>query len=139
MAAAVQEDRVRILRMVAEGKVSPEEAEDLLGALDQPPSEETRVISGPFDSPRLARPPRPNGRRKLVIRVTEDGEQRVNVQIPLTLLKAARHLVPRSVQEQLDEFDIKLDDLFQTLASEDGEGILVQVQDDDNQVMICVE
>ncbi len=30
------EERARILRMVAEGKISPVEAEDLLSALDRP-------------------------------------------------------------------------------------------------------
>jgi hypothetical protein len=118
------EERTQILRMVAEGKVSPEEAEKLLAAtstMEPPP----------------ARPVRPN--RKLLIQVQEDGEQRVHVCIPLSLAKAASRLIPRQAQEHLDEYELSIEELLKELANIDGEGILIQVNDDDSQVRISVE
>jgi len=139
MSSAVTEERVRILRLVAEGKVSPEDGENLLEAMGIPVRDETRVMSSPFFGPEPPPPPSSPTSRKLVIQVSEEGEQRVNLRIPLGLMRAARRLIPRQAQEHLDEYDIKLDELLEGLSHVDGDGILLEIQDDDHQVRIAVE
>ena len=74
------EERARILRMVAEGKVTPAEAEDLLAALDAAPDAGARSTGssatfGPGSMPAPLVPPAPPRnkapRRSLVIQVKE--------------------------------------------------------------------
>lgn len=79
----MNEQRKDILDMLAEGKITAEEAEQLIAALerDQPP---------PASSPGA----RPKGRAKylrlMVDTLDENGEPgRINVRVPLQLLRAA--------------------------------------------------
>src|SRR5205085_2882013 len=81
------EERARILRMVAEGKVTPAEAEDLLAALDAAPEASARLTGpsatfGPRSMPVPPVPvPGPPGfgrrRRSLVIQGKEGGDAEV--------------------------------------------------------------
>jgi hypothetical protein len=82
----MNEQRKDVLDMLAEGKVTAEEAEQLIAALerDQPPA-----------APSLAAA-RPKGKAKylrVVVDTLEDGEPgRVNVRVPLQLLRAGVRL-----------------------------------------------
>jgi hypothetical protein len=81
----MNEQRKDILDMLAEGKITAEEAEQLIAALelDQPPA-----------APSLDA--RPKGKAKylrVVVDAVEDGEPtRVNVRVPLQLLRAGVQL-----------------------------------------------
>jgi hypothetical protein len=136
------EERARILRMVSEGKLSPEEAADLLEAL-QP---ETRsgsempswnVVgnegSARFHAGHVRRRP-----RVLVIHVKEGGEQKVNIRVPFGLTKAAGKFIPRQAQQYLGKYDINLQDFLDDLVEADG-GTLLEVRDGENKVLIAVE
>jgi hypothetical protein len=86
---ASSEERMKILKMIEEGKLSAEEGTKLLSALS---------------TPRLPTPPRPPGMagspRWLRIRVTDvrTGRSKASVQIPLALvdagLKIGAHFAP---------------------------------------------
>ena len=86
---ASSEERMKILKMIEEGKLSAEEGTKLLAALS---------------GPRLPTPPRPPGMpgspRWLRIRVTDvrTGRSKASVQIPLALvdagLKIGAHFAP---------------------------------------------
>jgi hypothetical protein len=82
----MNEQRKDILDMLAEGKVTAEEAEQLIAALerDQPPAASSLDAA------------RPKGRAKylrVVVDTLEDGEPgRVNVRVPLQLLRAGVRL-----------------------------------------------
>src|SRR5437868_9584518 len=97
------EERARILRMVAEGKVTPAQAEDLLAALDAAPDAGARSMGpsatfGPGSMPASPVPGPPRIRkqpRSLVIQVKEGGDSKVNVRIPLSLARAAGKFIPR--------------------------------------------
>lgn len=70
-----QEERVQVLRMVAEGKVSPEEGARLLEAVERRPAEAE---------------PAPGRARWLRVRVeAEGGRQKVNVRLPVSLVQVA--------------------------------------------------
>lgn len=139
------EERARILHMVAEGKISPEEAADLLEAL-QPstaPAPEPAFVSGgpgplpsmnpipPMGAPRLRR-------RTLVIQIREGGENRVNVRIPLSLTRVAGKFIPRQAQNYLGKYDINLQEFLDGVGDGDS-GTLLEVKDGENKVLIAVE
>jgi hypothetical protein len=81
----MNEQRKDILDMLAEGKITPDEAEQLIAALerDQPPAAASPAA-------------RPKGKAKylrLVVDTTENGEPgRVNARVPLQLLRAGVRL-----------------------------------------------
>src|SRR5579885_1899247 len=128
------EERSRILRMVAEGKITAEEAADLLEAIELP-----------RESPRAPTPPAPpnammpTSNRSLVIQVFEKDTSRVNVRIPLSLARAAGKFIPRQAQEYLNDFDINLKDILESVGNPAIIGNLVEVRDDDTRVRIAVE
>lgn len=79
----VSEERLRILKMVEEGKISPEDAARLLEALK---ASEGRAKSptGTGAAPRWLR-----------IRITEGDGTRVNVNLPVRLVKVALKVAER--------------------------------------------
>ena|SRR5437870_10246597 len=142
------EERARVLRMVAEGKVSPVEAEDLLAALDAAPGAASRSTGpsaafGPGSIPAPPVPPDPPRmgmpRRSLVIQIKGSGDSKVNVRIPLSLARAAGKFIPRQAQQQLAAYDIDLERLLSGLGNAEGNGTLVEIKDGDDEVRIAVE
>ncbi len=79
----VKEERLQILQMLKEGKITVDEANSLLEALGAGGSTE-----------RLS--PDERG-RFLRIRVAEKGTQRVNVSLPLELIKVAARWIPNDI------------------------------------------
>lgn len=81
---ASSEERMKVLKMVQEGKITPEMASELLKALDsssrKPQSEES--TTGAF--------PGKGGGRFFRVRVTDtdSGKTRVNVRLPLGMVNA---------------------------------------------------
>jgi hypothetical protein len=144
------EERARILRMVAEGKVSPVEAEDLLAALEPAPRAATGASSAAVpgaafsrrDAPSTALEgsvmPRSFARRNLVVRVGGGGSK-VNLRIPLGLARAAGRFLPRQAQEALSNYSIDLERILESVANGPEEGTLLEVQDGDEHVLIAVE
>lgn len=82
----MSEERKRVLAMLAEGKVSVDEAERLLRALEETPD------AGKKGSPRF-------------LRVVVEGEARVNVRVPLKLLRSGirlSSLLPKEAKGKVD-------------------------------------
>lgn len=84
------EERMKILKLIEEGKISAEEGAKLLSAL----SDSRRGMQAP------PRPSAPGGARMLRVRVTDTrtGRSKASVQIPLALvdagLKIGAHFAP---------------------------------------------
>ena len=91
----MSDDRRRILDMLTEGKINADEADRLIGALGQ-----SATVSAPALS----------GRAKylrVVVDATDprDGATKVNVRVPLQLLRAGMrlsNLIPASAREQVN-------------------------------------
>ncbi|HZU13812.1 MAG TPA: hypothetical protein VFB58_13305 [Chloroflexota bacterium] len=135
------DERRRILRLVAEGKVSAEEGAELLDALQ---SERRGAENAP--SPTLPIPPVPpvppapgTAGRSLIIRVTEGDESRVNLRIPLGLARAAGKFIPRRAQHDLGEHGIDLNSLIEGVAGGVDKGPILQIEDGEDTVYIGVE
>ncbi len=95
----MSEDRRQILGMLAEGKITADEAERLIAALGQ--------ASGPYADPK----PEPRPTRAKYLRVVVDanepgeGPTKVNVRVPMQLLRAGVRLsalIPPQARAQVN-------------------------------------
>jgi hypothetical protein len=146
------EERARILRMVAEGKLSPEEAAGLLEAVEPEPEPHISEYPNPSEGQyagfgsrgesdvrirgregRRSRPP-----RAVVIQIKEGGENKVNIRIPLGLARAAKKFIPRQAQNYLSSYEIDLQEFLDGASDMEG-GTLLEVKDGENRVLIAVE
>jgi hypothetical protein len=128
------EEGKQILQLLADGKIDVEQAYRLLRALGDV---EERLPSAPREPPPPPGPPGGRG-RILRIRVTEDGEQKVNVAIPLAIARIGKMKLASSglVRGHLGKFGIDLEELLRNV---DDPGKIVDVADDDDRVEIFVE
>jgi len=135
------EEGKQVLRLLSEGKIDSEQAYRLLRALGDiddgakpppPPPHPGHVGPGGPVGPGAARG------RILRIRVTEGGEPKVNVAIPLAIARIGKMKLGSSglVRGHLSKFGIDLDEL---LRSVDFPGRIVDIADDEDRVEIFVE
>jgi len=128
---ATSEERMRILKMVEGGALTPEEAARMLAALSG-----AGAGSG---SDAADGAPRPGGRRARFLRIhIEDPKQgrpggRVNVRLPIAVVGALTKVVDRyAPPESLQGLDIQ--DLWKAI--EAGEpGRIVDIRGDDGEVV----
>jgi len=136
------EEGKQVLQLLAEGKIDVEQAYRLLRALGDVEGGAARPphASVPPTPPNPPMPPgAPGGRGRILrIRVTEDGEQKVNVAIPLAIARIGKMKLASSglVRGHLGKFGIDLDEL---LRSVDFPGKIVDIADDEDRVEIFVE
>ena len=132
------EEGKQVLALLAEGKIDVDQAYRLLRALGdievgapRPPGPRKTAGSSGGEAPRAAG-------RILRIRVTEDGEQKVNVAIPLAIARLGKMKLASSglVRGHLGKFGVDLDELLRTV---DFPGKIVDITDDDDRVEIFVE
>lgn len=126
---ATTEERMQILGMVAEGKISAEEGAKLLAALEvEPKKREARATSEQPSAPRWFR-----------VRVTdlETGRNKVNVNLPMSLVDVGTRMGARFAPE-LSELDFT--QIIEQIKS-GTQGKIVEVEDaeDGERVEIYVE
>lgn len=109
-------ERTRILRMIEEGKLSADEAERLLDALDQRPDKEA-----------------PKNER-IRVSVTSNGIPRVNVTVPLQLARNVLRFVPQRTRQ--DGMDVEG---IMRLIEQGATGKILDVDHDGHHVEIFVE
>ena len=129
----------QVLKLLADGKIDVEQAFRLLRALGDI-DERPRPPSAPPPPPGPSEPPMPPGARGRIlrIRVTENGQQKVNVAIPLAIARVGKMKLASSglVRGHLAKFGIDLDELLRTI---DYPGKFVDIADDEDRVEIFVE
>lgn len=122
MSVTLREERLQILKMLEEGKVTSEEAARLLEAL------ETGAL----------RPDSPGRKNRFLrVRVFEGGKNKVNVNLPLELARVALRFVPKDALN-VQGGTIDLDEIVQAI-EEGAQGKIVEVDDDDTRVEVVVE
>jgi hypothetical protein len=117
------EERLKVLKMISEGKITPDEGAQLLTALDEGASGGAKSTSAPSASPTLRN-------RWFRVRVTDSdtGKVRVNVRLPLSMVSAGIKMGMRFTP-QVEGLD--MDQLIEIIQS--GEmGQIVDVQDDED-------
>lgn len=91
-------ERQQILEMLASGKISVEDAEKLLGAVGD--------VAGPSDSIEPTKVPMKGKVRFLRVICSEDGTEKVDVRVPVGLIRAGmkfKTLIPQDVQSKIDD------------------------------------
>jgi hypothetical protein len=122
------EERMKILKMLEEGKIIADEAARLLEAVGEGGAE--------------AEAPPGKGRGKtLHVRVFKGGSERpnVNVNIPLSLAKWALKFVPADARARMGDKDIDIDDIGSLLDGSAGEVITVHDEDKNERVEIYIK
>lgn len=126
---ATMEERMKILTMVQEGKITPEDAAQLLEAINsapnQPPRRATTQVSVDENPPGIGRKP-----RWLRVRVTDtdSGKPRVNVRLPISMVSVGLKMGSKFAP-QIEGLDAS--ELMQIIES--GElGQIVDVYDEDD-------
>jgi hypothetical protein len=115
------EERVKVLSMVAEGKITPEVAAELLKALDS--ADRPKAQSRPATDAG-----RPGRYFRVTVTDTSTGRKRVNVRMPLGMVNAGMRMGMRFAPE-LEGLDAE--QLTEALAS--GEtGQIVDIYDDED-------
>jgi hypothetical protein len=96
----MSEDRRQILGMLAEGKITADEADRLISAIG---SGGATTYADPAPA---IRPNRPKYLRVVVDAIDEDGPTKVNVRVPMQLLRAGVRLgalIPAHARDQVNE------------------------------------
>ena len=139
----------QVLKLLADGKIDVEQAYRLLRALGDIDERPRPTPPGPPAAPTAPEPPMPplgpepptppGARGRILrIRVTENGQQKVNVAIPLAIARVGKMKLASSglVRGHLSKFGIDLDELLRTI---DYPGKFVDIADDEDRVEIFVE
>jgi hypothetical protein len=124
----MKEETMKILKMVEEKKISAEEAAKLLETLERSSGKEE--------------PAQEKSGKTLRIRVFEGNlsNPKVNINIPLHIVKFIGKLIPDRVKTKLDEHDVSFEQIMEMV--EKGEtGKLVEVEDkeENERVEIYIE
>ena len=115
----MSEEKRIILEMLKEGKISVEEAEQLL--------EKANPGESYDDKPKVKKP---NSKRFLRVRVTEEDKVKANVNIPIALAEVGLNLIPKS-KLMVDGKQINMDQILK-LIEEGTEGELVNIDAEDD-------
>ena len=111
------------MQMFSEGKISIEEAEELLGALEDSQFKEVTTGGKP---------------RWLRIRVVEEGKETAKINIPLSLVRFGMKFVPPHTRKQMVEKGVDPEDILREIES-GTVGKLVEVEQGSDQVEVWVE
>ena len=115
----MNEEKRKILEMVKEGKITLEEAEQLLDKLNLGESSN--------NAPRIKKP---NSKKFLRVRVTEEDKVKVKVNIPIALAAVGLNLIPKA-KLNVDGKQINMDQILK-LIEEGTEGELVNIDAEDD-------
>jgi hypothetical protein len=141
----MNEERRQILQMLAEGKITADEAEQLVDAVER---------EQPEQSPAVASRPKPRAKYLRVVVVDDtggDGPSRVNIRIPLQLLRAGVRLATLIPPQALTKINAELDkagvpiDLTELKPQqleeliEQLDGVTVDVDDPSSKVQVFCE
>lgn len=124
----MNEEKMKILKMLEEKKISSAEAMELLEALSRLEGKESRAAK--------------SGGRFLKIRVYESGspEAKVNVNIPIAWSRFMAPFIEQTISQKLREkgYEMDLEKIREAL--EGGEvGKIIDINDDGNKVEISIE
>ncbi len=131
----MNEEKIRILEMVQEGKITADEGVELLKVLEEP--DRAQSLDGK------------SNKRFMRVRVTSEKGMKVNINLPLGLLKIASKLcdmgmafIPSATRKELESKGIDLTQIdFQEIIYQveqgisDGKLVDVQVEDEKEGLM----
>ncbi len=121
-------DVEKILKLVSEGALTPEEADEILNALNA--SRDAEPASEPAGSPQEARRAQDTPRH-LRIQVTESGRPVVNLRVPMNIAGWASAYLPGLSDENADR--------IRSAINSGVRGPIIDIGDGDDRVLITSE
>lgn len=131
---AVTDERRKILDLLESGRITAEQASELLRALGGA----TPAPPAPPVAPAAPPPPRAGTARLLRISIDAPGSAadassaKIRVNVPLGLAKFATRFLPVEARSELDAQGIDLNELIAALTAETPEGKLVDIDVDED-------
>lgn len=119
-------ERKKVLKMLDDGKIDLEEANQLLSTLDKDDLDQVKADS-------------PTGTDKyssVKINVIEDGQEKVNITLPLRMVKLLKKLVPERAKDRLEDRGIQFEDILTEIENETFDGKLIDINDGTDHVEI---
>lgn len=106
----MDEERRRILDLLAADKITVEQAEALLVALAG-----AGAAAGAPRPPEPPGPPPRSARSLQIIVLKEDSDKSVNVTVPIGLIKFASRFLPKEARVEMADSGIQLDEIVSSL------------------------
>lgn len=125
---ATTEERMKILKMVEEGKISPEEGAKLLAALSESAGNKAGSSAGAASS--YANVRGAGGARWLRVRVTDiaTGKQKVSVNLPIGLVSVGAKIAAKFAPEAEN---LEINQIMEAIKS-GAQGKIIDVTDDED-------
>lgn len=128
---AENEDRRRILDMLAAGSISVDDAANLLKALGSPPAAPAA----------LPVPKRTGGGQARLLRIlidesnsqSESGGAKVRVNVPIALARFATRFLPKEASSELQDQGIDLEEILASMGDDLPDGRLVDIEADSDE------
>ncbi|HEX5466318.1 MAG TPA: hypothetical protein VFW92_06550 [Candidatus Limnocylindrales bacterium] len=121
----------QLLRLVAEGKLTPEEAAPLVAALSELPKADGQAEATQGSQPSGAAGLATRVPRHVHIEVRDHGRQAINLRVPLALGHAAVRMVPGLasdyVQRVREALDAGLAGPIVDVVDDDGDGVRISL------------
>jgi hypothetical protein len=128
----VSDELQAVLRLVAEGRLTPDEAAPIIEALTRAESPTARSVPDQESAEATPEPQASRGGRHLRIRVSEHGRQVVNLRIPLAFADMAMRMVPGIGEDQSQRIRAAMDagamGPIIDVEDEAGDGVLISVE-----------
>ena len=121
----MSDERLKILKMLEEGKITAEEAAGLIEAVEA-------SLSSAGESAG-------NKAAFLRIRVWEHDEEKVKVNVPLALARTVLRAIPRSALQKINAQGVDIEQLLSGVMDNLKPGKLVEVHDGGDRVEIVLE
>ncbi len=130
---ATSEERIRILTMVQEGKISAEDGSQLLAALDL----NTQAPTPPKKPDLPASPDQPGRWFRVKVTNTQNEKTRVNVRLPVSLIKVGMKMGAKFSPE-VEKID--MDELIELInAGQIGQMVDVYDEEDGDHIEVFIE
>jgi hypothetical protein len=114
----MREERYKILRLVQEGRITAEEAEELLKKLEESQN---------------------RGKRLLLLKVIENGNNIVNISIPLSLAKWGLKFANTYAEKYGEKIDFSPEELEELISNPDFKGKIVDINVPEKNTQVIVE
>ncbi len=121
------EERLQILKMLEKGTIDAKEADELISTLEKRDTV--------FEKPEVNK----SKPRFIKILVEENGEEKVNISIPILLAKTALKIMPKKAKEQMEDQNVNLDSILAAIDNDSTKGKIVDINDDGDHVSISLE
>ena len=124
----MNEEYMRILKMIEEGKVTAEEGAELMKAVGGGGDEGEEKVENQLAGIKSSL----HGKKiRIKITDTDTGKDKVNIRIPLRLAKIAEKLIPREAKSKMENEGVDLGSILSNI-DELVDGPLVDIDADDN-------